>query len=444
MESDLSNKSNYLKLYEEYKERYKEDRLKAKELNSSFDMPLPEIWDEQSVHLRAFLDRDSSFYAQTLSPFEFSLKKRFSHQEQDRYEELVSIYREEYFSYQERDLSYGFFLKDEDDLELMAQEYALEQDGELLKQFTLSWQKNIQELKSENIQAKDFRELRFKEKSIVQDFEHTLSRLVYSANRYSRDLAKLLSDYEMRLLRTEEYSLELHFSSLYDLGDGLDLVEYLQVQKRSNVTSDIGEIREIIQTKISHNNKEAELAQKDATQESMGDILLEFASNEQEIVTLYRSLVTKYFSFLGVEGDFVLINEPFELYFDNYFADFANSLRYYKYIYAQREDPLTQTPYYLKMFNATQAKVSMLNLNIEESMHEIKKAYISKRHYLTELKLTQREYSQEFDTLLEEFKRYGDLYIKEINDNKYDLEEHHANVAHLQERFDLREEYGFF
>jgi len=440
----LSKNKNFVKLYEEYKNIYKEDSSRAKELNSTFDMPIPEVWDKESVRLRAFLDRDSDFYEKSLAPFEFSLKKHFTNDDQTKYEELITVYRDEFFSYSERSASYGFLLGSENDMDSLAQEIALEQESEPIKHFVFSWQKRIEELKSKNIDTVDVTNLRMQEKEILQEFSDALSMLIYTINNYSKSLEILLSDYTAITLQTASYALQTYFENMYDLSDEIDLVEYLKTQEKPNIENDIAHIRAIIQSKISNNNKEAELAQKNATQTTMGEILLEFASYEQDIVSHYRSLVAKYFSYIGVKGDFLLINEPFELYFDNYFADFENTLSYYKLFYKEIEKPLTQTPYYLKMFNATQAKISMLNLNIEEVMHETKKAYISKRTNLIELKLVKREYSQEFDILLSEFKRYGELYIKEIKSNQADLEEHSANIAEIQERFDLREEYGFF
>ncbi|MDF1878137.1 hypothetical protein JHD46_00630 [Sulfurimonas sp. SAG-AH-194-C20] len=443
----MASKNDYSKLYEEYKDVYKQDRAKAKELNSNFDMPMPETWDRDSVRLRAFLDRDSKFYVTTLSPFEFYLKKQFTNDTQAAYEALVFIYRDEYFSYNDASVSYGFVLNDENELISLAQEYTLEQDKELMKQYLYPWQKKLDVLKSENIKIENITLLRMQEKLLLQEYENSFSVLVSLTNKYAKALKTLLLEYSSVEINSDEYTLQTYFNHMFDLSDEVDLIEYIKTQellKSVNVVSDITQIRVLIQKQISDNNKEAELAQCGATHETMGELLLEYASFEQEIVTQYRTLVSKYLSYLSVQGNFLLINEPFEVYFDNYFADFENTLNYYKLFYKEIQKSLTETPYYMKMYNATQAKISILNLNIQEAMHETKKAYISKRSHLTDLKIIQREYSQEFDILLGEFTRYGEMYIKEIKSNEADLKEHKVNIAELQERFDLREEYGFF
>ena len=440
-------RNDYLKLYEEYRGIYKQDRAKAKELNSTFDMPIPETWDREGVRLRAFLDRDSNFYENTLSSFEFYLKKYFTNEEQTKYEELIIVYRDEYFSYHDRTLSYGFILNNTDELVSLAQEYALEQDREVLKQYLYMWQKKLDLLKVENIEIQNITHLRMKERLLIEDYKHSFSTLISTANKCANSLKTLLLEYSYLEINKDDYTLQSYFQDMFDLSDVVDLIEYIKIQemnKTVNPSNDIAQIRVLIQKQISDNNKEAELAQHGATHETMGELLLEYASFEQEIVTQYRTLVSKYLSHLAIEGDFLLINEPFEVYFDNYFADFENTLNYYKVFYKDVEKALTQTHYYVKMYNATQAKVSILNLGTEEAMHETKKAYISKRSHLTDLKMIQREYAQEFDILLEEFKRYGEMYIKEIKSNEADLLEHKANVTELQERFDLREENGFF
>jgi len=443
----LGSKSNYVKLYEEYKSIYKQDKEKAKELNTTFEMPIPEIWDKESVRLRAFLDRESNFYVQALSPFEFYLKSNFLKEEQGKYEELIVVYRDEYFTYNDRTLSYGFVLSEESELVSIAQEYVLEQDRELLKQYCYRWQKKLDLLKSENIQVENITLLRMKERLIIQEYINSLSIIVSISNKSAKSLKILLLEYSYIEINREEYMLQSYFQDMFDLVDAVDLIEYVkreEMQKLVNPTKDITQIRALIQKQISDNNKEAELAQRGATYETMGELLLKYASFEQEIVTRYRTLISKYLSHLAIKGDFLLVNEPFEVYFDNYFADFENTLNYYKVFYKGVEKPLTQTPYYVKMYNSTEAKVSILNLNTEERMYEKKKAYISKRSYLTDLKIVEHEYSQEFDILLGEFKRYGEMYIKEIKSNDADLQEHKANSTELQERFDLRKENGFF
>ena len=443
----MSTSDDYVKLYEEYKAVYKQDRDKAKELNSTFDMQLPKKWDQESVRLKAFLDREHSLYVSELAPFEYLLKSYFHDDEQSEYEKLVRIYRDEYFLYQQRVPSYGFILNSSDELISIAQEYALEQDEEVLKQYLYRWQKKLDLLKSENVHSHNITELRMQESVLLSEYEHSFSMLTSTFNKYAKSLSILLQEYSYNTINKDIFRLTTYFQDMFNLLDDVDLLEYAQLQEKQkslHPQRDITQIRALIQKEISENNKQAELAQFEATDESMGEILLKYASREQEIVSLYRGLVTKYLSCLALEGDFLLVNRPFELYFDNYFADFENSLNYYKVLYKDVTKPLTQTPYYVKMYNATEAKVSVLNLATQENMEEIKKAYISERTHLTDLKVIERKYAQEFDILLGEFERYGEMYIKEIQSNANDLQEHKKNIDALRARLDLREENGFF
>jgi hypothetical protein len=438
------NTDEYTKLYEKYKAVYKEDEEKAKKLNPSFDMPIPKAWTAESVRLRAFLDRERKLYISTLGDFEFRLKKLYEPQEQTLYEELVSIYRDEYFRYQQREYKNLFFLGAKTPLEKTAKDFVLQDDSEIIIQFLYVWQEKIDRSKEKNIATDSVPVLRAKERELLQIFGHEISELVSLINKYSRELAKLLSEYMPKEVSSKEYKLQSYFQNSFDLTSEKEMREYLTLHTNHNIQNDIGQIRATIQNDIYENNKIAELELAKSSVHDKGDVLLKFAIFEQDIISKYRTLAHMYFSQIQKELDFMLVHKPFELYFDNYFADFELQLQYYKELYASKQQALVHTPYYMKMFNATQAKMSITNINITAKVERMKQDYISQRSYLTELKLIRREYEQEVVILLDEFFRYGEVYIKEIRQNSEDLKIHSKNIEDLRDRFDLRDEHGFF
>jgi hypothetical protein len=440
----VNDTDKYAALYKEYKSIYKESPDKAKNLNPTFDMPKPKVWDVQSVRLKAFLDRHRRLYVNSLGDFEYLLRKLYDAKEQKRYEELVSVYREEYFRYQDREYENLFFLNQESGLVELAQNFVLRKDTVLVSAFSQTWQEKVEILKKENIHTANISELRAKEREILQAYAQEISTLFSYVNNYQDELSKLLANYSIEKLTRDDYALQVYFQESFDLADEKDIIEYLALHKTPNIASNIAQIRATIQNRIYENNKLSEIEIAKASAEDMGAVLLKFATFEQDIIAKYRSLVSFYYANLQQEADFMLVNEPFELYFDNYFADFELQLRYYKELYKGSQQVLVQTPYYMKMYNSTQAKMSITNINITARVQSAKKEYISRRSYLTDLKLIRREYEQEIEILLDEFARYAQVYIKEIRPNSEDLAVHAGNIKELRKRFDLRDEHGFF
>jgi hypothetical protein len=435
---------HYIELYNEYKSIYKENKEKAKELNSTFSMPPVTTWSQEAIKLRAFLDREKPFYTSSLAPFEITLQKYIT-SNQRKYERLVTLYREEFFSYTTRSYSNEFILKEEESLEKKAQEFALYQDVEIIKQlFIVKWQTKLDSFKSENLNSSDLPSLRMSEKKILQDYSQELSNFLSMANKEAKSLAELLSSYTYDEKHTDMYKLKTYFQESYNFSDPVDIVEYAKTQTNIDVAKDIMQIRSAIQSKLFQNVEQAEKATVDVGLEEISKILMQYISKEQEILSLYTTLTTNYFATIGQEKDFLLVNEPFELFFDNHFVDFEQKLEYYKRIYKENPPALIESPYYNRIYYSTQAKLAKVNLEMTKRISQKKLSYIEKRIFLTELKVTKREYVQEVEVILDEFLRYGERYIKEINNNQDDLDKHYENIKTIITRFDLRKEYGLF
>jgi len=462
----LIEDSIYITLYDKYKTIFNEDAHKAQELNLTFDMPLPQQWDKHSIKLRAFLDRDYDFYIDNLAPFEYLLKNHFEKNYSEdyistnkEYEEFINIYRDEYFKYQQRYPISTYFLALDIELEnydytsqshlyTLAKEYMFEYDNSLFEHLRSFFQNKVDAHKQDNLDIQNSLTQKLTEKALLNNYKESHSKLSLYINKHSRDIANLLKEYKKIELKLEYAPLKNYFQDIYDFGDEADLVNYLQTLElppnNATIKNDISRIRAVIQNKISLNNKEAELASVNLSSQELGVTLLKHASLEQDIITHYRSLISRYYTFLGIEGDFLLINEPFELYFDNYFADFEQKLEYYKIFYKEKDSPFLQTPYYNKMLNSTGAKISVINLNTLQEIEDIKRAYIDKREYLTDLTRIKREYQHEIEILFDEFFRYGELYLKELNADTTQIQQHSQNLLELKKRYDLREKNEFF
>ena len=432
--------------YRRYKER--KDLLEEIE-TTSYEMPTVEKWQANCLRLRAFLDQNKQLYIETIPNLEYQLLAQYR-DDLPTYQHLVDIYRDEYFSYQARENNSRFYLQPCEEgtsISCQVQRTLLEKDETVEPLMLNAFQRSLDTYYNEHRDDDDIMALRMSEKEMLMDFTQEYLGFQSQLERQSRALNALLADFEP--VTTTQYSLKLnhYFQSQYDLINQEDLLRYLGRQERDDEVqrqSDIGRIRERIQHKIIVNNIDAETKLSTVAREQVGDVLMDFAAKEQQWVSHYRSLLTHYFAYINEMVDPLVFHKPFEMYFDNYFADFDNTLQYYLLLYNGQEIDPMQTPYYNKIYTATKSKITVTNTNFIESIEHYKKSYISNRSALTELTQLKREYEQEIDSLIDEFKRYGTLYLSALDKKGSTLQEHLTQVAALQERYDLRMNNEFF
>ena len=430
--------------------RYKEsEELSEKIEVTSSEMPTVEKWQANCLRLRAFIDRKKQLYVDSLPNLEYQLLAQYR-DDPSTYQHLVDIYRDEYFSYQERENNSRFYLQPCEDgtsIPCQVQRILLEKDETVEPLIRNAFQQSLDTYYNEHRDDDDIMALRMSEKEMLMNFTQEYLGFQSQLERQSRALNALLVDFEP--LTTTQHSLKLnhYFQSQYDLIDQEDLLRYLGAQEKHDELqrqSDIARIRERIQHKIIANNIDAETKLSTVAREQVGDVLMDFAAKEQQWVSYYRSLLTHYFAYINHVVDPLVFHKPFEMYFDNYFADFDNTLQYYVLLYNGQEINPMQTPYYNKIYTATKTKITVTNTNFIESIEHYKKSYISDRNALTELTQLKREYEQEIDSLIDEFKRYGTLYLSAIDKKESTLQEHLTQVTTLQNRYDLRMNNEFF
>lgn len=437
-------------LCEERLKHYKE-RLQNSDKTTLpvFEMPYVEKWGVSSTQLRAFLDRDQELYVNELPSFEYRLLEQLQ-EDPKKYRLLIDLYRERYFSYHKRLYDARFYLEhyqERQTVSFYVQEALLKDEKNAQTTMYNYFQQTVNSFYETNREAKDFANLRFQENALLLDLQQRRLEFIDLLQQKSRALSKLLTSREPITVTEPPLALTTYFQNKYDLINKEDLQQYLQTlstHDTQQTDSDIARIRDLIQQKIIDNNIEAEekLTHDDAA--NLGTILMDYAAKEQQWITHYRSLLTLYFAHISQLADFALLYKPFELYFDNYFADFDNILKYYVHLYKDQHINALQTPYYNKIYTATKTKITVTNTNFTQEIESYKKHYISSRDALTELTQLKREYEQEIDSLIDEFRRYGALYVSALSRDETLLSEHLDQVKTLQEQYDLRMNNEFF
>jgi len=422
---DLQN--DYEILYQKYKESYLKDPQQYEKQRLSLSVADILEYDRASVRWRAFLEKDQELYTDTLAPFEYLLFDTFAKEDFKKYKELVHVYRDEYFSYSKRSVSYEFILgATQSDEEQLAQQIVLEGDLTPLELLQGEIQAQLDKLDKNS---------RKEEKQLLNAYEKKCNTVFMHIQRYTTMLQKLLSDYTPLLYTKQTYMPKTHFQNTFDLLDKDELALYIQESPNLNTSADIKYIRALIQNKVFHNNIQAEQKIQNIAHSQKRELLLQYAVQEQEILSLYEVLVSTYMAKSGIKLDFLEVNAPFELYFDNYFADFNKKTEYYKRYYVGRKEDIVDTPYYIKMHTATEEKLVIEAYNYEEMLQTKREAYINDRYAFGELVHLKEEYILEAESLIDEFLKYGAIYIKEIHENEKDMKQHKENVQRFRTKF---------
>jgi len=443
----LDKRQVYEERYQEYRRRSVEEELTLSVLD--VEMPLVEEWVDTAVRLRAFLDREHHLYVDAIAPFEYRLLREYKGEERG-YQALVDIYREEYFLYQQRDNSSRYYLPfntEENAKAQLSHDYLLLGDDTLVASLFVTFQQELDTHYTENIDNESIKALRQNEAQMLLAFKAEYLALKRQISIDRKMLKLLLETPPDKSLEPSEYPLKSYFAQAYDLLDSDDLVSYLETIDTftdEQVDSDIARLRSLVQEKIIANNVDAETELAKVTTRDVGEVLTRFAAKEQALLTAYRAQVVNYFAYTHAEEKFIVVHKPFEMYFDNYFADFEQILKYYVLLYREVSVNPLETPYYNKIYTTTKNKILATNANYAEAIEESKLNYISKRQTLTQLKLIKREYEQEIDALLDEYSRYGKLYIHAVSEDASYSAEHQQQVAQLRLQYDLREKNEFF
>ena len=424
--------------YRELKALAAEDPVAARRRAQATETPGPECLDEACVRLRALLWRDEAFYVETLAPFEFALRKALGADAQRRYERLVTVFRDEYFAFQERPPSYRFMLTEtDDDIERLAQAYVLSHDETPLRLFVKEHQARLDAFAARHGESDDARALRTGERELLDAYERELLRLIATIHERSRALAELLEHAAPVTLDADDYALSGRFQRLYDLLDARELEEYLGAHPDTSAEKDIALMRALTQRKIVENNREAEAKlAKTGDKTVSSEILTAFASNEQEILSRFRTQAVRYMASRPETIDAMQIEAPFDLFFDHYFADFERMLAFYKQRYATaKPQRMTQTPYYLQMLGAVRYKLTVTVLVARRERDAASARYVEDERELPKLRAVDEKAALDIENLIEEFDRYAQVYIDEIYENETDAAVHRANVEALRERF---------
>ena len=414
-----------------------------------FEMPYVEKWGVASTQLRAFLDREQELYVTELPAFEYRLLEQL-YDDPKKYRQLVDLYRESYFSYHQHFYDARFYLEHHEEttsISFYVQEALLKDRKVVQSTMYHHFQQRVDRFYENNREAKDFARVRFEEHTLLLELQQRRLEYIDLLQEKSHALSKLLLSREPVTVEAPPLTLTSYFQNRYDLIDKEDLQHYLQTLSSHDTQqtgSDIARIRDLIQQKIIDNNIEAEAKLTHDDTSNLGDILMDYAAKEQQYITHYRSLLTLYFAHISQPADFSLLYKPFELYFDNYFADFDNILKYYVHRYKDQDINALQTPYYNKIYTATKTKITVTNTNFIQEIESYKKHYISSRDALTELTQLKREYEQEIDSLIDEFRRYGELYVSALSSDDAQLTKHADQVKTLQQQYDLRMNHEFF
>lgn len=443
----MSEKLDCQRLYEGYISQLEQGDIDVKYLH--FEMPLVQTYSIDCVQLRALMDKDKDLYRTTIPGFEYELLLMEGH-DSTHYQELIKAYRQGYFRFQNRNVNNVFYLKQADsstNLHLLTQQYLLEDDDTVVEFLLNHYQSQLNDFEMANSNNTDFAYLRKEEAQMLLGFRQEFLSFTRLVKITAQHLNELLSDFKIKTIDPNSFALKGAFQKRYKLLDRDELSAYLSTAQEISVRrvhDDVEALRGLTQTQILNNIIEAEAALNEATANEIEGILKCYAAKEQESVSLYRSLIRHYFSLTQAEEDFTQVHKPFEMYFDNYFADFEHILAYYAHVYKDQDiDPLT-SPYYRKIYTVTHAKITITNKNYIEMMQESKAAYIRERDSLTQLTLLKHEYAQEVDSLFDEFQQFGIQYISAITDTKGVLVDHENNVSVLKEKYDLRGKNEFF
>jgi len=432
---------------QEYYEKYKNSSVSEKDLLEA--SPKIEVCSVSCVRLKAFLDKSKTFYTDTIAPFEFLLLKK-CRGDKAHYEELIDVYRQTYFSYNNKDVYIGFYLEqeaNESSIEHIAQAYLLNEDSYAITVLVNTSQKELDNFYLKNRNNEDTRSVRILEKQLIFDIEEKFLKLQSFINKGRKSLEALLENYPYKAFDNKILAFTSYFQDSYNLLDKDDLIEYVKSFKSftdKQIQDDIVSIRDTVQQQIISNNILVEELLASNEEVNIREVLMQYAAKEQEFVSSYRSVMISYSTLTELKLDFLQVNKPFEMYFDNYFSDFENIVEYYKYLYTNEDIEVLSTPYYNKIHTSTKEKILVLNANYANEIEESKKNYISKREALTQLKSIKREYAQEVDALLDEYMRYGELYIGAIKSNSSDNEKHKHYVVLVRQQYDLREKNEFF
>lgn len=216
---------------------------------------------------------------------------------------------------------------------------------------------------------------------------------------------------------------------------GLDLVSMLEMAEKTvnlqerefSIVNDIAILKRLAQNFINKNNQKSEVTLSNH-QSELDEIMVSYATKEQEIVDLYKFLVLKYQEYVQTSLDQSVYS--LSLYFDNYFVDFEENLKH-----IEKADNATGHPYYLKMFRTTQDKLSVIYRIYLDNIKALKKKYVENERAYTELYHESQKYALEYEVLLSEFNKYATLFLGSLNADENEFAHLASDYKELSERF---------
>jgi len=219
---------------------------------------------------------------------------------------------------------------------------------------------------------------------------------------------------------------------------GLCLDDILALAKRAKesekkdffIRNDLETFKTLMQSFVNKNNQKSEEALLHT--ENTSDIMVSYAKNEQNLATLYNYLLLQYQNIL--QEDLSLFKYQPVLYFDNYFVDFQENLEDIK---QKGVSHPTLHPYYHKLYRTTQDKLAILYRIHLQNRQKYQEEYISDRYKITPLNADKKRYLLEAEILLDEFKEYGRVFLKQLNASSEEVEKFEKDVKTLQERFEI-------
>ena len=216
---------------------------------------------------------------------------------------------------------------------------------------------------------------------------------------------------------------------------GLDLVTMQEMAEKTvhaqerefNITNDIAILKRVAQNFINKNNQKSEVALSNSKMQ-LDEIMVSYATKEQEIVDLYKWLVLKYQEYVQTPLDHSVY--ALSLYFDNYFVDFEENLKH-----IEKGDNATEHPYYMKMFRTTQDKLSVIYRIYLDNIKALKLQYIEDERAYTELHHESQKYVLEYEMLLSEFNKYATLFLNALDADENEFACLSSDQKELAERF---------
>ncbi len=197
--------------------------------------------------------------------------------------------------------------------------------------------------------------------------------------------------------------------------------------KAFSMSNDAALLKRMAQNFINKNNQKSEVALSNHEMR-LDEIMISYATKEQEIVDLYRFLVLKYQEYVQKELEPSVYK--LSLYFDNYFVDFEENLKH-----LEKGIKATEHPYYMKMFRTTQDKLSVIYRIYLDNIKTLKLKYIEDERAYTQLHHETQKYVLEYKILLSEFSKYANIFLNEAEADENEFASLNLDYTELEERF---------